>query len=122
MGRNNLQPTLKFQYEISMDHNTCFCIILLWMIVLLFVTYVLQLIFNVLVGSLHEDLGEDLGSWIHVTLEESLSITTLRCDLAIATHARKMHKTTTKISGEIPGSTSSCGSKPPNLSPLGYSV
>ena len=26
------------------------------------------------------------------TLEESLSITTLRCDLAIATHARKMHK------------------------------
>jgi hypothetical protein len=26
------------------------------------------------------------------TLEESLSITTGRCDLAIATHARKMHK------------------------------
>jgi hypothetical protein len=25
-------------------------------------------------------------------LEESLSITTGRCDLAIATHARKMHK------------------------------
>ena len=25
-------------------------------------------------------------------LEGSLSITTLRCDLAIATHARKMHK------------------------------
>ena len=28
----------------------------------------------------------------HQALEESLSITTLRCDLAIATHARKMHK------------------------------
>jgi hypothetical protein len=28
----------------------------------------------------------------HVSLEESLSITTGRCDLAIATHARKMHK------------------------------
>ena len=28
-----------------------------------------------------------------MTLEESLSITTIRCDLAIATHARKMHKT-----------------------------
>ena len=27
-----------------------------------------------------------------LTLEESLSITTGRCDLAIATHARKMHK------------------------------
>ena len=26
------------------------------------------------------------------TLEESLSITTLHCDLAIATHAKKMHK------------------------------
>jgi hypothetical protein len=26
------------------------------------------------------------------SLEESLSITTSRCDLAIATHARKMHK------------------------------
>ena len=26
------------------------------------------------------------------TLEESLSIPTGRCDLAIATHARKMHK------------------------------
>ena len=29
---------------------------------------------------------------ILLPLEESLSITTLRCDLAIATHARKMHK------------------------------
>jgi hypothetical protein len=27
-----------------------------------------------------------------VALEESLSITTGRCDLAIVTHARKMHK------------------------------
>ena len=27
-----------------------------------------------------------------LSLEENLSITTLRCDLAIATHARKMHK------------------------------
>jgi hypothetical protein len=27
-----------------------------------------------------------------IALEESLSITTGRCDLAIATHARKMHK------------------------------
>ena len=50
--------------------------------------------------NLHEDLGESLGFWTHVhsihtnrtTLEESLSITILRCDLAIATHARKMHK------------------------------
>ena len=30
--------------------------------------------------------------WQERTLEESLSITTGRCDLAIATHARKMHK------------------------------
>ena len=30
----------------------------------------------------------------HITLEESLSIATLRCDLAIATHARKMYKKT----------------------------
>jgi hypothetical protein len=29
---------------------------------------------------------------LHRTLEESLSITTGRCDLAIATHARKIHK------------------------------
>ena len=27
-----------------------------------------------------------------ISLEESLSITTLHCDLAVATHARKMHK------------------------------
>ena len=27
-----------------------------------------------------------------ISLEKSLSITTLRCDLAIATRARKMHK------------------------------
>ena len=27
-----------------------------------------------------------------IALEESLSITTARCDLAIATHTRKMHK------------------------------
>ena len=30
--------------------------------------------------------------YVPKTLEESLSITTGRCDLAIATHARKMHK------------------------------
>ena len=29
-------------------------------------TFVLKLIFNVLVGSLHEELGEDLGSWTHI--------------------------------------------------------
>ena len=32
----------------------------------------------------------DYLKWL--TLEESLSITNGRCDLAIATHARKMHK------------------------------
>ena len=32
------------------------------------------------------------GDPTHMSLEESLSITTGRCDLAIATHARKMHK------------------------------
>ena len=34
----------------------------------------------------------DSGDWVPLSLEESLSITTGRCDLAIATHARKMHK------------------------------
>jgi hypothetical protein len=29
---------------------------------------------------------------LFMSLEKSLSITTARCDLAIATHARKMHK------------------------------
>jgi hypothetical protein len=33
-----------------------------------------------------------IGKLLPYTLEESLSITTGRCDLAIATHARKMHK------------------------------
>ena len=33
-----------------------------------------------------------LGAMRGLSLEESLSITTGRCDLAIATHARKMHK------------------------------
>ena len=36
-----------------------------------------------------------LSDWLWVpllSLEESLSITTGRCDLGIATHARKMHK------------------------------
>ena len=45
-------------------------------------------------------LTEKLARWpcasclpyVYTTLEESLSITTGRCDLAIATHARKMHK------------------------------
>jgi hypothetical protein len=32
-----------------------------------------------------------ISSNVHA-LEESLSVTTGRCDLAIATHARKMHK------------------------------
>jgi hypothetical protein len=32
------------------------------------------------------------GNQRPLALEESLSITTGRCDLAIATHARKMHK------------------------------
>ena len=32
------------------------------------------------------------GKFLVHALEESLSITTLRCDLAIATHARKVHK------------------------------
>jgi hypothetical protein len=30
--------------------------------------------------------------WMKSSLEESLSITTSHCDLAIATRARKMHK------------------------------
>ena len=34
----------------------------------------------------------DVDLRIVISLEESLSITTLCCDLAIATHARKMHK------------------------------
>jgi hypothetical protein len=34
----------------------------------------------------------DQSIHLKMTLEESLSITTGRCDLAIATHARKMHK------------------------------
>jgi hypothetical protein len=36
-----------------------------------------------------ENTGESV---VRTTLEESLSITTGRCDLAIVTHARKMHK------------------------------
>jgi hypothetical protein len=39
----------------------------------------------------HQHGGAYIGARRH-TLEESLSITTSRCDLAIATHARKMHK------------------------------
>jgi hypothetical protein len=35
-------------------------------IILVSATFVLQVIFNVLVGSLYEDLGEDLGSWAHI--------------------------------------------------------
>ena len=37
----------------------------------------------ILIGHLH------IQVW---SIEESLSITTFRCDLAIATHTRKMHK------------------------------
>ena len=40
------------------------------------------------IGHVSHHLGYFLGT---NSLEESLSITTLRCDLAIATHARKMH-------------------------------
>jgi hypothetical protein len=41
-------------------------------------------------GDLSKLLGIPFG--LNLTLEESLSITTGRCDLAIATHAREMHK------------------------------
>ena len=39
-----------------------------------------------------QHLVYQLGSMGYVSLEESLFITTGRCDLAIVTHARKMHK------------------------------
>lgn len=38
----------------------------MWAILLFSTTFVLQLIFLVLVESLHADLWEDLGSWTHV--------------------------------------------------------
>ena len=37
----------------------------MWAINLYCATFVLQVIFNVLVGSLYEDLGEDPRSWTH---------------------------------------------------------
>ena len=40
----------------------------MWVIILFYVTFVLEPIFNVLVRDLHEDLREDLGSWTHVII------------------------------------------------------
>jgi hypothetical protein len=54
------QPMLNFYYIISVGHNNCFMKRKkMWAIMLCCATFVLQLIFNVLVGSLYEDLGKD---------------------------------------------------------------
>jgi hypothetical protein len=47
-----------------MGQNNCFLRKLVWVIAF-GATFLLKLLINVSVGSLHEDLGEDLGSWTH---------------------------------------------------------
>ena len=46
-----------------MGHVNCCPINLMWAIILCHATFVLKLIFNVLVDNLHEDLGECPRSW-----------------------------------------------------------
>ena len=50
------------------------------MITLFCVTFVLKLLFNVLVGSLHKNSREDLGSWTHI---KSTLIRKLVCPMLI---------------------------------------
>ena len=51
---------------ITMGHIHYYSRKLMWMIILFCATFVLYLIFNVLVTGLHEDLGEDQESWNHI--------------------------------------------------------
>ena len=46
----------------------------MWTINLFCATFVLQVIFRVLVGSLYEDLGEDLESWTHVNSSSTIKL------------------------------------------------
>jgi hypothetical protein len=48
------------------------CFLFLWVLI-----FILKIIFNILVGSLYEDLGEDSESWTHVssTLTTKLMLT-----------------------------------------------
>ena len=48
-----------------MGQNNCFPRKLVWVIIPFGATFLLKRSINVLVGSLHEDLGEDPGSWTH---------------------------------------------------------
>ena len=59
-----LTPNLWFQMRVAFDH--CFCRKLMLVTIFFYATFVLQLIFKLLVGSLEEDLWEDPGSWAHI--------------------------------------------------------
>ena len=77
MGHNNpLEPTLILKMRIKVGHiNFQFTLIFsrklawatsMWVINLFCAMFVLQLIFNVLDGSLLEDLEKDLDFWNHI--------------------------------------------------------
>ena len=65
---NSLQPTLNFNLlqgsSLKLVWGT---LVVLWVTIFIYATFVLQLKLKVLVGSLQEDLGEDSGSWGHIT-------------------------------------------------------
>ena len=85
LAHTNYQATLNFYSKIRVHHIDCFPRKVMWIIILFCATCVLQLIFKVLVGSLHEDLQEDPGSWTYVnsTLTEKLVCRTLIISMLI---------------------------------------
>ena len=48
----------------------------MWVTILFYATFSIQLILKVLVGNLQDDLGEELGSWVFVisTLTKQISV------------------------------------------------
>lgn len=57
-----LQPMLILSMKFNASHIDCISRRLMHVIILYYATFVLQLIFSVLVGSIHKGLGEDVGS------------------------------------------------------------
>ena len=59
----------------------------MWVTILFYATFSIQLILKVLVGNLQDDLGEELGSWVFVisTLTKQISV----AQIVISTHTNR---------------------------------
>lgn len=68
VGHIYSQAMWKFKLKMSRVHINCFLQQWMWVILLFCATFDLQQTSNILVGSFHGELGEDLGSSTHVNI------------------------------------------------------